>query len=37
MFEMIARERVFASVTRRQELVELYVPSDQLTGARRRA
>jgi len=33
MLETIARERVFASVTRHQELVELYVKSEQLIGA----
>jgi hypothetical protein len=34
MLDTIARERVFASVTRQEDLVDLYVRSDQLTGAR---
>jgi Cdc6-like AAA superfamily ATPase len=33
MLETIARQRVFASVTRHEELVELYVTSDRLIGA----
>jgi hypothetical protein len=34
MLDTIAHQRVFASVTRQEDLVDLYVRSDQLNGAR---
>jgi Cdc6-like AAA superfamily ATPase len=33
MLDVVARERVFASVTAEQNLIDLYVPSNQLIGA----